>query len=118
MPSKEALLTLRSGNFREFSFFIEYFVACVVRRDKFNKCIKDGMKFTSYVTPSDEAYTLMVLDKNYEHWKWLAVYLEGDGSMKNTMPFPPMGRRMISSYDSAFKKVLSDRDRNSNVSRA
>jgi hypothetical protein len=62
-------------NYPIYKDFVSFFVSGVVGVRKFerNKC---HVKYSKYVTVSDEAFTILTLENNWERWSSMAEYMD------------------------------------------
>lgn len=73
VPDIKFIMQLRclpDGGINEnYLYFCEKFLKCVVGMAKFNRSCKEGMLLTSFVTESDEAFSLLLLENSEQRWK-------------------------------------------------
>ena len=67
LPEKDALLAPRKDP-EVFSIFSDSFLACLVGKMSYKSSVKN-QRISSFVTVSDEAYTLLYLENCYDSWK-------------------------------------------------
>jgi hypothetical protein len=78
------IISLRNDEERlAFFFFAREFLPCVVKRLVFRQK-KHANKLSEFVTVSDEAFTLLLLENNVARWN--AMFLEGTKKSDDHMP--------------------------------
>jgi hypothetical protein len=92
MPKLENMLKGRNAdNIEDYFFVCHYFVRRVMGCSEYDKHQKTGGGFSTKATSSDEAFTLAVLENNYEKWCFkLSGSVPGEGE---TVPIPKFTRR-------------------------
>jgi len=80
-----SLISLRNddGKKMAFFFFAREFLPCIVKRLHFRQN-KLECQLSEFVTISDEAFTLLVLENNVARWN--AMFSEGTNKASNKMP--------------------------------
>ena len=72
VPSLQDMIALRTGpnQGRAYAFYCFHFLPCVLGRKNWVEGLRRGYEWKKFVSLSDEAYGLLVLENLWDQWQW------------------------------------------------